>query len=641
VGQEQILHEARQAVADHSWQAAFAAFSALETGGLSPEDLESFAQAAYWSSHVPEAIAAEQRAFVTYETSGRAAEAAYAALIISLVHFGLGDTSVATGWLGRGKRLLIDVPEHAAHALLAWVEGQLMLRLKGFDQALEKANEVEAIARRVGDGDLIAMGMSMQGFLRAQTGDPAGGLALIDEALSWAFAGQLGPFAEAEVFCEMVVACTETADFQRAAEWLDMADRADRKLTCFPGCCRVHRSTVLRHRGEWSEAQRQAQLARVEVAGAEVLHEGMALTELGELHRCKGEATLAEREYAEAYEKGWPPQPGLALLRLFAGDVVGATQLIGTAVEWSSDDLSALVRLLPAQVDIAIAAGDNDVVEGAAARLSEVAATLGSSAAAAASAGVIGVREHQRGNLKEAARHLQRSISLWQKVRNPYEAARARMRLADVLTQLGDVESAKLEVSAARKAFEGLGAAPDLVVALKRLGEDAPTHLAKTFMFTDVVDSTSLLSALGDEAWDGIRRWHDDMITTIVTEHQGTIVKGTGDGFFITFSEPALAADCAIAIQRALDAHRRKNGFSPTIRIGLHAGSAIAAGGDYSGHDVVIAARIAALAAGDEILVSSSVAEHLGAHVQLTAHRVAELKGIPEPHPMAAIDWRS
>src|SRR5438067_729948 len=228
-------------------------------------------------------------------------------------------------------------------------------------------------------------------------------------------------------------------------EWLDMAVRAGRQLVCFPGCCRVHRSTVLRHHGEWGEAGRQARQARAEVAGVEVIHEGMALTELGELHRCKGEVALAEREFSEAYEKGWPPQPGMALLRLRNGDVDGAAQVIGRAVEWSGDEPSALVRLLPAQVEIAIAADDNDVVEAAVVRLAEVASSLGSSTAAAASASVVGLREGRRGNLTEAARQLQLSVRTWQQVRNPYEAAQARMRLASVLIELGDSESAKLE----------------------------------------------------------------------------------------------------------------------------------------------------------------------------------------------------
>ncbi len=638
---DQALQAAHKAAADHAWQESFEGFSAARaTHELSPDDLAAFSDVAFWAGHVSAAIEARQCAYSAYEEAGRGPEAGGAALMTSLLHFGRGDTSVASGWLGRAQRLLADVPESSAHALLAWIEGQLMGRLKGYEQALEKAREVEAIGNRVGDRDLVAMGISMQGMMRTFVGDVAAGLSLMDEALASALAGELGPLATAEVFCEMVVSCIDAADFQRAAEWLDMADRTGLQLVCFPGCCRVHRATVLRHRGEWPEAQRQARQARDEVAGVEVLHEGMALTELGELHRCKGEVALAEQEFSQAYDNGWPPQPGMALLRLGAGDVEGATTVIGRAVEWSVDEPSALVRLLPAQVEIAIAAGDDEIVETAAARLGEVASTLGSTTAAAAHEYVLGLREQRRGNLTEAARHLESSVRAWQTVRSPYDTAQARMRLAGVLAELGDPRSAKLELAAARKTFERLGAGPDAREAARQLGDDALTYATRAFMFTDIVNSTSLLSAIGDKAWDGVRRWHDRTLTTIIAEHQGTVVKGTGDGFFAAFDRPSLAVDGAIAIQRALDQHRRRDGFAPNVRIGVHAGSAIAVANDYSGQDVVVAARISALAEADEILASGVVVDGLGQHVTVTGRRSTELKGIPAPVEIAVVDWR-
>jgi len=245
-----------------------------------------------------------------------------------------------------------------------------------------------------------------------------------------------------------------------------------------------------------------------------------------------------------------------------------------------------------------------------------------------------------RGNLTEAARQLQLSVRAWQHVRSPYETARARTRLAAVLLELGDTESAKLELAAARRTFEDLGAMPDAREATRLLGDDAPTYAARTFVFTDIVNSTSLLSAIGDEAWDRVRRRHDRTVTEIVAEHHGRIVKGTGDGFFVAFDEPSLAVDSAIAIQRSLDEHRSREGFSPSVRIGVHVGTAITAGDDYSGQDVVVAARISALAGADEILVSAAAADLLGPHVTIGGRRSTELKGIPIPVEIALIDWR-
>src|SRR5205085_5056791 len=298
-------------------------------------------------------------------------------------------------------------------------------------------------------------------------------------------------------------------------------------------------------------------------------------------------------------------------------------------VDASGDLPTTLVRLLPAQVEIALAAGDDDAVEVAAARLAEVASTLGSTTVAAANASVEGLLLQRRGDLRGAAARLEASVRAWQRAHSPYETAHARVRLADVLVALGDEDSARLELAAARKTFERLGAAPEARDAALRMGDESAAHETRTFMFTDIVNSTSLLSAIGDEAWDGVRRGHDRTLTDIVTEHRGRIVKTIGDGFFVAFDDPVLAVDGAVAIQRALAAHRRSDGFSPAVRIGLHQGSVIAADRDYAGQNVVVAARISALAGADEILVSNAVADRLGQHIAVVRRGATELKGIP------------
>jgi len=625
---------------DHAWQDAFDRFGRADaSGALLPEDLEAMSEAAFWSGHSPAAIDARQRAYAAFVEAGRLPEAASSALVASQLHFSHGDTSVASAWLGRAQRLLMDLPECRAHAQLAWTEGQFMVLIKGHDQALERAREAEAIAARAGDHDLVVLASSMQGYIRLHAGDVSGGMRLLDEALAAACAGELSPFATAEIFCEMVVSCLDVADYQRAAEWLETAERAGRQIVCFPGCCRVHKATVLRHRGEWPEAHRQAHRARSEVAGVEVLHEGMALTEMGELYRCKGDLALAEKTFGEAYEKGWAPQPGLALLLLARNDLEGAGRMIQRSVENCAKEPAALVHLLPAQVAVAIASGDMAVADAAAQRLSEVASALGSTAAVAAHAGVVGILLEQRGDLAGAASQLESSVSSWQQARSPYEAAQARIRLASVLEALGDVGSAKLELATARKTFERLGAGPEAREAARRLGDVAPASATCAFMFTDIVNSTTLLTTIGDEAWHGVRQWHDRTVSAIVSEHQGRIVKETGDGFFAAFDDPALAVGAAVEIQRALEDHRRTDGFSPSVRIGLHTGSAISIEEDYAGRDVVVAARIGALAGADEILVSADMAARIGAGVRVVPRGATALKGIPDAVEIGVVDW--
>ena len=73
-----------------------------------------------------------------------------------------------------------------------------------------------------------------------------------------------------------------------------------------------------------------------------------------------------------------------------------------------------------------------------------------------------------------------------------------------------------------------------------------------TFMFTDIVGSTNLAEALGDQAWERLLRWHDDALRTHIASGGGEIVKSTGDGFFAAFESARPGVECAIGIQRAL-----------------------------------------------------------------------------------------
>jgi len=634
------LVAARQAIGDRAWAEALDRFVAADAAGtLSVEDLVAMSDAAFWAGRSSAAMDALQRAHRAFEGEERFGEAAEVALTTARMYAMQGDLAAGSGWIERARRRLAELAECAGHAHLAYIETYICLLFKDYEQAAEGARRVEAIARRVGDRERVVLARSLQGTIAVHTGDTVGGMRLLDEALATATAGELGIFGSAEVLCEMVVSSLAVADYERAAEWLDIAEGSDRIIS-FPGCCRVHRSTMLRHQGKWDEARSSATQARTEVAGLEATHEGIVLTEIGELHLGKGELALAERAFTQSYEKGWFPQPGLALVVLAKHDADGAARMIARAVEASAQELASLVWLLPAQAEIAIAAGDAGSVEAAGNKLREVASVLGTSAALAASACVNGLFLQQRGDLTGAAREFELGVRTWQQARNPYEAARARLRLATVLEALGDASSATLELTAAQGTFEKLGATPAATEAARRLGEDQPAHATRTFMFTDIVDSTQLLMTVGDDAWHGIHRWHDRTATAIFSEHHGTIVKDTGDGFFVTFADVRMAVGSAVALQRALEAHRRTDGFSPAVRIGLHVGSAVLVDADYRGRDVNIAARIGAVAGPHEILISRDVADQLGNQVPVGERRHQSLKGIPEPVELAVVDWR-
>jgi class 3 adenylate cyclase len=164
-----------------------------------------------------------------------------------------------------------------------------------------------------------------------------------------------------------------------------------------------------------------------------------------------------------------------------------------------------------------------------------------------------------------------------------------------------------------------------------------PHRVMKTFMFTDIVKSTNLVEALGDEAWEALLRWHDQALRSLFAAHHGEEVVTTGDGFFVGFDSPDAALGCAVAIQRALAEHRQAHGFAPQVRIGVHASDATQVGRDFRGKGVHEAARIAALAEGGEILASSQTA---AGYPSVSDPRSVTLKGISEPMDIVSIEWR-
>lgn len=173
---------------------------------------------------------------------------------------------------------------------------------------------------------------------------------------------------------------------------------------------------------------------------------------------------------------------------------------------------------------------------------------------------------------------------------------------------------------------------------LRTVESSRPRRVMKTFMFTDMVGSTTLVEALGDEAWGTLLRWHEETLRSLFAAHQGEEVSDTGDGFFVGFDSPEAAMACAVAIQRRLAEHRQANGFAPQVRIGLHASEATQVAQNFRGKGVHEAARIAALAGGGEILASRGTAA--GSRYQASEPRMATLKGIAQPMEIVSIDWR-
>ena len=159
-------------------------------------------------------------------------------------------------------------------------------------------------------------------------------------------------------------------------------------------------------------------------------------------------------------------------------------------------------------------------------------------------------------------------------------------------------------------------------------------------MFTDIVSSTDLVDLLGDDQWGELSRWHDEKLRSVIERQDGEVVKTIGDGFFAAFEDAPRAIKAAIEIQRALQDHRVVYGFAPRVRIGLHVAEATREGTDYRGRGVNEAARIGALARGDEVLTSLETIAEAPGRAEVLERRTVSLKGISRPFEVASLRWR-
>jgi class 3 adenylate cyclase len=152
----------------------------------------------------------------------------------------------------------------------------------------------------------------------------------------------------------------------------------------------------------------------------------------------------------------------------------------------------------------------------------------------------------------------------------------------------------------------------------------SPDRVLSTVMFTDIVDSTQQAARLGDETWRSLLERHNRVTRDQINHFGGREIKQTGDGFLSSFDSPTRAIRCATAIRDAT------SDIGLQIRSGIHSGECEVLGNDLGGIAVHIAARVAATAGPDEILVTRTVMDSsTGSGLNFLDQGRHDLKGVP------------
>ncbi len=238
-------------------------------------------------------------------------------------------------------------------------------------------------------------------------------------------------------------------------------------LVRYRGECLIYRAEIKQAEGAWPEALDDARRACALLsspAGQPML--GAALYRIGEIQRLRGELSDAEEMFRQAIHCGRTAQPGLSLLRMACGQVESAAASIRSLLAETGQNRRR-ATLLPAGIEIMLAAREVDAAHAAAGELSRIAEIFGAPMLAAASAQTTGSVYLATGDARRALTTLRQAWKTWLDLEMPYEEAETRLLIARACEQLGDDDACAVELEAARHVFRRLGAAPALARAEK------------------------------------------------------------------------------------------------------------------------------------------------------------------------------
>ncbi|HEV1997817.1 MAG TPA: LuxR C-terminal-related transcriptional regulator [Candidatus Dormibacteraeota bacterium] len=461
------LERGREAFRHRRWSEAFTELSASEAESpLAPADYETLVVAEYLLSSDAGGVDTWERAHRVLLSRGDTERAARCTFWLAMNLTDRGEAARGAGWVSRGRRLLEEANLDCAARGYLLVPAAIQAVLAGdVATAMAIAEEAIQIGQRFHDHDLVAMVRHGQGRMLLQSGRMAEGLALIDEVMVAINSTDVSPMMVGVIYCGVVDALHGVYDTARANEWTAALLRwceAQPDLVMYRGRCMVHRAEALQMHGNWPAALEQSTQATSRFLGPPAHPAaGAAFYQAAELHRLRGEFEKAQLAYNRGAEFGHNPQPGLAQLGLAQGRVDAAEAAIRRV---SGETVAPLARaaMLPAFVDIVLAADDVPAAREAAAELRRIADAVGSEYLRGAAAEATGASLLAEGDAAGALLELRNAAMAWQRLDAPYQAARVRLNIGLACRDLGDEDAAKMEIEAARQAFSELGAAPDL-----------------------------------------------------------------------------------------------------------------------------------------------------------------------------------
>ena len=471
------LELGRSAMAGQRWREACERFTEARsslTEGLAPADLELMATALFLRGRHESAFEVLTDAHERYLAGGDTVGAARTSGWIALELLEADELSQSLNWIARGQHLIERLDDaHSVGGRVALVSAALAPMFVGdVEDAKQRFETLAVIAERTGDHELAAFAALGRGKSLATLGRSVEGFEALDHAMAAVTASEASPIMTC-IFNRVVLdVAHEAYDLERAHEWTAAFDHWCREhpdLVAYSGQSHAYRAQLLLLHGDWAEASAAATTAEERFRAGDFTAAYVANYQLAELHRLRGELRRARERFRRAAETGWDPQPGVALLCIAEGELATAQSMIRSAV--AGAEPATRCRLLPAVVEIEIAAGD----VAAARRAADDLTAWSRSSPTPMLEAIAGFAEAQvllaEGEAAAARERARLARSAWSALDAPYEVARCDVVRGQILRALDESDAATAAFDAARVVFLDLGARSALVELVTLTGQ--------------------------------------------------------------------------------------------------------------------------------------------------------------------------
>ncbi|MFL5614956.1 MAG: LuxR C-terminal-related transcriptional regulator [Gemmatimonadaceae bacterium] len=464
--QSTTLDRGRAAFARKAWGEAYTLLSgADQEGTFEPGDVAALAMTCHLIGRDSEGFKLLERAHHEFLQRDDHEQAAISAFWLGFQLFMGGERAKGNGWLARARRVIddrqLDSPTrgylHMPVGIDCMQKGDAVGALAAFTEALQ-------VGTQFADRELQTLARQGQGRALVRLGRIAEGVALLDEIMIAATAGDVSPPSVGALYCSVLEACHEIFDLRRAKEWTAAltewcASQPD--LVPFRGHCLVRRAEMMHLHGQWSDALDAAASACEWLSNPPQPAAGEAFYQRAEICRLRGDLDAAATAYRAASETGRSPHPGLALVRLAQGQLELAVAAIRRALDEAREQ-RIRCRVLGGYIEIMLAANDLDAARAGVHELSEIAERVDAPFLYAVAAHWGGALLFAEGDPERAIDALRTAGAIWRELEAPYESARVRVLLAAAQRSLGDEDGAQMDLDLARRIFEELGARPDV-----------------------------------------------------------------------------------------------------------------------------------------------------------------------------------